>query len=158
MTPVVWASLCQNDMKWSLLNSRPIFMRNESSNLFSSVLSIVMKKHTCYQPFRTRHFVRVCTEKTVDHQYRENGVRNIFKGSSDESLLWMLSKSIKTLFVIYNSIEQFAKLWRFLKYSRWSCVWILPAYLNLTLSAHTNLVWQCQSTLKRGFPLFYVLM
>ena len=28
--------------------------------------------------FENRHFVGVCTEKMMDHQYRENGPRNIY--------------------------------------------------------------------------------
>ena len=28
--------------------------------------------------FENRHFVRVCTEKMMDYQYRENGARNIY--------------------------------------------------------------------------------
>ena len=27
---------------------------------------------------KNRHFVGVCTEKIMDHQYRENGARNIY--------------------------------------------------------------------------------
>ena len=32
-----------------------------------------------YRPLKNRHFVGVCTEKMMDHQYGENGARNIFK-------------------------------------------------------------------------------
>ena len=30
------------------------------------------------QPFKNGHFVGVCLEKMMDHQYEENGVRNIY--------------------------------------------------------------------------------
>ena len=29
-------------------------------------------------PLKNRHFVRVCTEKMMDYQFRENGARNIY--------------------------------------------------------------------------------
>ena len=64
----------------------------------------------------------------------------------------MLSKWIKKLFVIDNSIEQLAKLWKFLKYSSWSCVWILPAYLSLPLSAHTKKRFYCTCSCRKLFP------
>ena len=38
----------------------------------------VPEKNACYRPLRNRHFVRVCTEKMMDYQYRENGGRNIY--------------------------------------------------------------------------------
>ena len=39
------------------------------------VSTIPEKKTACYRPSKNRHFVRVCTEKMKDHQYRENGAR-----------------------------------------------------------------------------------
>ena len=35
-------------------------------------------KPACYQPFKNRHFVGVCLAKMMDHQYEENGARNIY--------------------------------------------------------------------------------
>ena len=36
------------------------------------------KKTACYRPFKNEHFVRACMEKMMDHQYKENGARNIY--------------------------------------------------------------------------------
>ena len=36
------------------------------------------KKTACYRPFKNGHFVRACTEKMMDYQYKENGERNIY--------------------------------------------------------------------------------
>ena len=33
--------------------------------------------HVC-RPFKNWHFVRICTERMTDHQYGENGARNIY--------------------------------------------------------------------------------
>ena len=41
-------------------------------------VSTFPKKIACYRPFKNGHFVRVCTEKMMDHQYGENGARNIY--------------------------------------------------------------------------------
>ena len=41
-------------------------------------VSTIPEKTACYQPLKNRHFVRVCTEKMMDHQYRENGAKNIY--------------------------------------------------------------------------------
>ena len=38
-----------------------------------------MKKNpACYQLLKTGHFLRACMEKMMDHQYKENGARNIY--------------------------------------------------------------------------------
>ena len=41
-------------------------------------VSAIPEKIACYRPFKNRHFVRVCTEKMIDHQYRENCTRDIY--------------------------------------------------------------------------------
>ena len=42
-------------------------------------VSAIHEKNTaCYQPFKNGHFVRVCTKRMMDHQYGENGTRNIY--------------------------------------------------------------------------------
>ena len=59
-----------------------ILTRNISSTFFQSscqyVSTIPEKKTACYRPFRNGHFVRVCMEKMIDHQYKENGTRNVY--------------------------------------------------------------------------------
>ena len=52
-----------------------ILTRNISSNFFLlSSFQYVSTKTACYRPFKNGHF---CTEKRMDHQYRENSPRNI---------------------------------------------------------------------------------
>ena len=35
------------------------------------VRTVPKKETTCYRPFKNRHFIRVCKEKIMDHQYRK---------------------------------------------------------------------------------------
>ena len=59
-----------------------ILTRNKSSNFPLSscqYVSTIPEKTAFYRPFKNGHFVRVSTEKMMDHQYRENGARSIFK-------------------------------------------------------------------------------
>ena len=59
-----------------------ILMKNIYSNSFPlsscQYVSAIPEKTACYRPFKNGHFVRVCAEKTMDHQYKENGARNIY--------------------------------------------------------------------------------
>ena len=66
-----------------LLKEVPLFAiltRNISSNFSPLVLVNMLvqflKKAASYRPFKNIHFARVCKEKMMDHQYRENGARN----------------------------------------------------------------------------------
>ena len=52
-----------------------ITLQNLSSCQYVS--TIPGKKNACYRPLKNRHFLGVCTEKTMDRQHRENGARNI---------------------------------------------------------------------------------
>ena len=69
-------SISQNKLWYSLLT------RNISSNFFPSVLVNMweqfLKKTAYNRPVKSWHFIRVCTEKRMDHQHRENGTRNIY--------------------------------------------------------------------------------
>ena len=40
--------------------------------LSSCHITIRKKKPACYRPFRNGHLVRVCTEKVMNHPYRES--------------------------------------------------------------------------------------
>ena len=61
--------------------------------------------------FQNEHFIRVCTEKMMDHQYRKNGAGNLYQNynlmraytecSPDQS---------KKLYLIDLSIKQSMKL------------------------------------------------
>ena len=59
-----------------------ISTRNIYLNFSPEFLSICeynsWKKTACHRPFKNRHFVRACTEKMMDLQYKENGARNIY--------------------------------------------------------------------------------
>ena len=44
----------------------------------SQYVRIIPEKAACYRPSKNVHFVRVCTEKMMDHQYKENGAKNIY--------------------------------------------------------------------------------
>ena len=41
-------------------------------------MNTIPEKIAGYRPLKNRHFVRVCTEKMMDHEYREKGARNIY--------------------------------------------------------------------------------
>ena len=59
-----------------------ILTRNISSNFSPQFLSICEynsgKKLHVTDPLKNRHFVWTCTEKNMDRQYKENGMRNIY--------------------------------------------------------------------------------
>ena len=59
-----------------------VLTRSTFSNFFLMLLSIKeynsREKPVCYEPFKNRQFVKVCTEKIIDYQFRENGARNIY--------------------------------------------------------------------------------
>ena len=59
-----------------------ILTRNITQNFSPEFLSICEynseKKTACYRPFKNGHFVRACMEKMMDHQYKENGARNMY--------------------------------------------------------------------------------
>ena len=63
-----------------------ILTRNISSSFFQlsscQYVSTIHEKTACYRPFGNGHFVRVCREKMMDHQYRENGERNVYSNYS----------------------------------------------------------------------------
>ena len=52
------------------------------SNFSPDFLSICeynsWKKTTCYRPFKNGHFERACTEKMLDHQYKENDAKKTY--------------------------------------------------------------------------------
>ena len=69
-----------------------ILTRSISSKFSAWVLVNIwvqfLTKTACYRPLKNRHFVRVCKEKMMDYQQKENDARNIYL---DESLSWTLS-------------------------------------------------------------------
>ena len=60
---------------------------------------------------KNQHFVRVCTEKMMDYQYGENGVRNIYS-NCDQMRAYVEGSpnQSKKLYLIDLSIEQSTKL------------------------------------------------
>ena len=92
------------------------------------VSTITENKTACYRPLKNRHFVRVCTEKMMDHQYRENGARNIYSNYNQMRAYAECSPNqSKKLYLIDLSIEQSTKLWGFRNSGGGCfCIWILP--------------------------------
>ena len=89
-----------------------ILTRNIYWNFFPWVLINMwvqfLEKTAYYQPFKKGHFVRACTEKMMDHQYKVNSARNIYSNyNQTRALCWMLSKSIKKLYLIDPSIHAY---------------------------------------------------
>ena len=108
-----------------------ILTRNISSNFFPWVLVNMwvqfLKKTACYRCFKNLHFIRVCTERMVDHQYGENGARNIYSNNNQmRAYVECSPNQSKKLYFIKLSIEQSTKLWRFRKSAGRFCIWILP--------------------------------
>ena len=94
------------------------------------------KKTACYRPLKNRHFVRVCMEKMVDHQYRENGARNTYSNHNQmRAYVECFSNQPKKLYLIDLSIEQSTKLWGFRNSTGRFCVSVLPEYCSLALTA-----------------------
>ena len=60
--------------------------------------------------FQTWTFLRVCTEKMIDHQYRENDGRSINPNCSQIKAYCAVQVNEKKLYLIDNFIEQLAKL------------------------------------------------
>ena len=73
--------------------------------------AIPEKKTACYRPLKNRYFVGVCTEKMMDHQYRENGARNTYSNYNQMRAYVECSlNQSKELYLIDLSIEQSTKL------------------------------------------------
>ena len=95
-----------------------------------------LKKTACYRPLKNRHFVRVCMEKVMDHQYRENGARNIYSNYNQmKAYVECSPNQSKKLYLIDLSIEQSMKLWRFRNSAGRFCISILPEYCISALTA-----------------------
>ena len=61
--------------------------------------------------FENRHFVGVCMEKMMDHQYRENGARNIYSNYNQmKAYVECCPNQSKKLYLIDLFIEQSTKL------------------------------------------------
>ena len=145
MTFWIWSS-----EKWqfgfnhrnSVLKEVPLFAiltRNISSNFSPWVLVNMwvqfLKKTACYRPFKSGHSVRVCTEKVMDHQYRENGARNMCSNYNQmRAYVECSPNQLKKLYLIDLSVEQSAKLWRFQKNAGSFCIWNLQPTLMRWLS------------------------
>ena len=60
---------------------------------FCQYVSTIPEKTSCYRPFKNGPFVRVCTEKMMDHQYRENGARNMYSNYNQMRALQINDKN-----------------------------------------------------------------
>ena len=99
-----------------------ILMNNISSNFSPLVLvnmcTIPEKNIRCYRPLKNRHFVRVCTEKIMDHQYKENGARTIYSNNNQMRALQINQKKIIPYRPFHRAIDETLKIpeqcWPFL--------------------------------------------
>ena len=60
---------------------------NISSNFSPSsyqFVSTIPEKKACYRPFKNGHFVSVCTEIMMDHQYEESDARTYVECSPNQ--------------------------------------------------------------------------
>ena len=75
------------------------------------VSTIPEKKTACYRPLKNRHFVRVCMEKMIDHQHRENDAINIYSIYNQmRAYVECSPNQSKKLYLMDLSIEQSTKL------------------------------------------------
>ena len=94
------------------------------------------KEAKCYRPLKNRHFVKVCTEKMMGCQYRENGARNIFSNCNHiRAYAERSPDQYKKLYPIDLSIEQLTKFWRFQNGAGRFCISFLPEYCSSALTA-----------------------
>ena len=97
------------------------------------------KKTACYRPLKNRHFVRVCMEKMIDHQYRENSARNIYSNYNQMRVYVECSlNQSKKFYLIDLSIKQSTKLWGFWNNAGRFCISILPEYCSSAVTAQAN--------------------
>ena len=92
-----------------------ILTRNVYSNFSPEFLSICeynsRQKTACYRSFKNRDFVRACMEKMMDHQYEENGAKNIYSNWNQmRAYVEYSSKQSKILYLNDLSIKQSTKL------------------------------------------------
>ena len=108
-----------------------ILTRNISSNFFPWVFVNMwlqfLKKNCMLPTFQKFTFCKGWWEENDGRLKKGNGARKLLKLQSDESLSWMLSRSIKNIYLIDLSIKQLAKLWRFLKNAGCFCIWVLQS-------------------------------
>ena len=115
-----------------------ILTRHVSSNFFAWVLVNMwvqfLKKITCYRPLKNRHCVRVCMEKMMDYQYRENSARNIYSNYNQmRAYVECSPNQSKHIYLIDLSIEESTKLWGFRNSAGSFCISILPKYCTSAL-------------------------
>ena len=91
-------------------------------------------KTACYRSLKNWHFVKVCTEKMMDHQYRENGERNIYS-NYNQIMLNALQINQKKVYLIDLFIEQSTKFWGFRNSAGRFCISVLPEYCSSALKA-----------------------
>ena len=79
---------------------------------FCQYVSTIPEKKNCMLPaFEKSTFLRVCTEKMMDYQYRENGTRTIYSNYYQMRAYAECSPNQSTkLYVIDLSIEKSTKL------------------------------------------------
>ena len=94
-----------------------------------------MKKTASYRPFKNGHFVRVCTEKMRDHQYRKNGARNTYSNYNQMRAYVKCSPNQFENIPYRPFIEQSTKPLGFGNSAGRFFISVLPAYCSSTLTA-----------------------
>ena len=97
-----------------------------------------MKKTACYRPFKNGHFARVCKEKIMDHQYKENGARSIYSNYNQmracDECSPNQSKNLYLIGPFHRAIDETLKIpekrWPFLypNFTRVYCSSALPSH------------------------------
>ena len=74
------------------------------------VSTVSEKKTACYRPLKNGHFIRVCTERTMDYQYGGKGARNIYSNYNQMRAYVECFPNQPKTYLIDLSIEQSTKL------------------------------------------------
>ena len=120
---LVFKSLLIDSMVSKIETFSPQFLSMGESNSRKKIYMLpTFQKWTICKGLYQKKWLTISTRETTPETYVQTIIR--------WSLLWMLFKSIKKLYVIDIFIDQSATFWRFRKkFSGWSCVWILPGIL-----------------------------
>ena len=94
------------------------------------------KKNCVLPTFEKSTFCKVCMEKMMDHQYKENGARNMYSNDNQmRAYIECSPNQSKKLYLIDLSIEQSMKLWGFRNIAGRFCISVLPEYCSSALTA-----------------------
>ena len=107
----IWTETHPQTFPWVLVNRSAQFTK---------------KKLEWYRPFRNRQFVRVCTKKMIDHQYRENRSKNINPNYDQMKAYCEYYPNQPKNYILSTFSSSNRKNFEDFEKSGWSCVWLLP--------------------------------